>query len=122
MLMSFTDPASVTSSGVTSSLPRVSTEGDSSEYRSADGLILVSASHNYGKRVRRMLRIDLSKISADVFKPDENVEQSMSHYLVFDLPHAGFTNAEALAVYTGFKSMYSASTDAMITKLLGGES
>jgi hypothetical protein len=122
MLMSFSDPLSVTISGTTTSLPRVSVGDDQSEYQSGDGLIVVSASHNYGKRSRRMLRIDTSKLTADPFKPSENVKVSMSHYMVFDLPPAGFTAAEALAVYAGFKGLYTASTDAMVTKLLGGES
>lgn len=120
--MSFSDPLSVTISGVTTPLPRVSVGDDTSEYQSADGLIVVSASHNYGKRTRRLLRIDTSKITTDPFKPAENVKVGMSNYLVFDLPPAGYTAAEALAVYNGFKTLFTASTDAMITKLLGGES
>jgi len=103
--MSFSDPLSVTISGTTTSLPRVSVGDDQSEYQSGDGLIVVSASHNYGKRSRRMLRIDTSKLTADPFKPSENVKVSMSHYMVFDLPPAGFTAAEALAVYAGFKGL-----------------
>jgi hypothetical protein len=43
-------------------------------------------------------------------------------YLVFQTPPAGYTSAEVLAVYTGWKTWFSASSDAVITKLLGGES
>jgi hypothetical protein len=46
----------------------------------------------------------------------------MSHYVVFDLPTDGFTSVEVLAAYSGFKAMYSAGSDALISKLLGGES
>jgi len=120
--MSFTDPLSVTISAVTTPLPRVSVGDDRSEYQSADGLILLSASHDYGKRTRRVLRIDTSKITSDPFKPAENVKVSMSNYMVFDIPPAGYTAAEALAVYTGFKTLFTATSDAMIVKLLGGES
>lgn len=120
--MSFTDPQSITISGVTTSLPRVSVGDDKSEYSSADGLIQLSASHQYGKRTRRMLRIDTSKLSPDVYVADENVKRSMSTYIVFDLPEEGYTIAEALAVYTGFNTLYTATSHAMITKLLGGES
>jgi hypothetical protein len=122
MLMSFSDPLSITVSGTTTALPRVSVGEDKSEYQSGDGLIQLSASHDYGKRTRRVLRIDTSKLTADPFRPDENVQVSMSHYLVFDLPKAGYTPAEALAVYQGFKTLLIASSDAMIVKLLGGES
>jgi hypothetical protein len=67
--MSFSDPLSVTIAGTTTPLPRTSVEEDGSEYTSADGLIVVSASHQYGKRTRRQLRIDTSKLTADPFKP-----------------------------------------------------
>jgi hypothetical protein len=46
----------------------------------------------------------------------------MSCYIVFDVPPAGYTAAEQLAVYTGFKNQFSASSDLLITKLLAGES
>jgi hypothetical protein len=44
-----------------------------------------------GKRVRHVLRLDLSKITSDPFKPAENVKDGMSTYVDFDLPHAGNT-------------------------------
>jgi len=122
MLMSFTDPLSITISGQTSPLPRVDVGDDKSEYLSGDGLIRLTASHDYGKRTRRALRIDTSKLSPDPFKPAENVRVSMSNYMVFDVPPAGYTAAEALAVYVGFKTLFTATSDAMIVKLLGGES
>jgi hypothetical protein len=120
--MSFTDPLSVTISGSTVALPRISVGDDRSEYQSGDGLIRLTASHDYGKRTRRMLRIDTSKLTADPFKPAENVRVSMSNYSVFDTPPAGYTAAEAKAVYDGFKALFTGTSDAMITKLLGGES
>jgi len=122
MPMSFTDPQTVTISAVTTPLPRVSVGDDQSEYQSGDGLIKLVASHNYGKRIRRMVRIDTSKVSPDPFKPTQNVKLSMSNYIVFDLPEAGYTAAEALAVWQGFKTQLAASSDALIVKLLGGES
>lgn len=120
--MSFAEPLSVTISGVTTPLPRVSVGDDTSEYQSADGLIVVKASHDIGKRKRRMLRLDTSKLAPDVFKPSENVKKSMSLYIVFDLPDEGYTNAEGKAVYDGFKTLITANSDLLITKLLGGES
>jgi hypothetical protein len=61
-------------------------------------------------------------VTSDPFIPAQNVKVSMSNYIVFDMPVAGYTNAEALAVYTGFKTQFTASSDLLITKLLGGES
>lgn len=120
--MAFTDPQTITISGVTTPLPLVSRGEDGAKYSSGDGLIDLSASHAYGRRTRRVLRVDHSKVSADPFIPSQNREESMSCYMVFDLPKVGYTNTEALAVYTGFKTQFTASTDALIVKLLGGES
>lgn len=120
--MAFSDPQSITISGTTISLPRTSTGVGSSEYQSSDGLVKLSASNAYGRRNRRALRLDHSKITADPFIPTQNSKVSMSNYIVFDTPVAGYTNAEALAVYNGFKAVFTASTDALIIKLLGGES
>jgi len=120
--MSFADPQTVTISAVTTSLPRVASGRYSADYVSSDGLITMKASSSYGNRTRQVLRLDTKKISADVYLPDRNVERSMSCYLVFDRPPVGYTNAEALAVYTGFKTQFTASSDLLITKLLGGES
>jgi len=121
--MSFADPQTVTIAPASAvSLPRISVGDDRSEYQSGDGLILLSASHTYGKRTRRMLRLDTSKVTSDPFKPAENVKVGMSVYTVFDLPPAGYTAAEALAVWVGYKTQVAASSDLLVTKLLGGES
>jgi len=122
--MAFTDPQSITISAVTTPLPRTSQESDESQYTSSDGLIKLSASHDLAKagRNRRVLRLDHSKLTPDPFKPAENVKVNMAVYTVFDIPPAGYPNAEVMAVYTGFKTLYTASTDALIAKLLGGES
>jgi hypothetical protein len=120
--MSFADPQTITISGTTTPLPRVSVGEDVSEYASGDGLIRMIASHDYGKRIRRMLRVETEKVAPDPFRPSENVKVGMSFYVVFDLPPAGYTASEALAVYTGSKTQFTAGSDLLITKLLGGES
>jgi hypothetical protein len=121
--MAFADPVVVTISGTPYTMPKVNTSGDDTQYQTADGLVVVKASHDYGSsRNRHLLRIDHSKLTADPFIPAENKKVGMSNYVVFDVPQAGYTAAEQLAIYTGFKTWFTASTDAIITKLLGGES
>lgn len=120
--MAFTDPQSITIAGVTSSLPRVNSGNRSSEYQSADGLITLSAQHALGRRTRQVLRIDHGKITTDPFIPTQNTRVGMSNYIVFDRPPAGYTNAQALEVYQGFKALFTGTTDALVVKLLGGES
>jgi len=121
--MSLADPLSVTISGVTTSLPRISVGDDRSEYQSGDGLIRVEASHQYKtERIRRMFRLDSSKIAADPFRPSENRQVSMSSYVVFDVPTVGYTAAEILASWAGLNTLLTANTNANVSKLLGGES
>jgi hypothetical protein len=120
--MAFTDPQSITIDGVTTPLPRVSTGVNASDYMSSDGLLKLTASHAYGRRTRRVLRFDHSKITSDPFIPANNSLVSMSNYIVFDEPVAGYTNDDVLDVYAGFKALFTASSDSAITKLLGGES
>lgn len=120
--MAFSDPQSVTISAVTTPLPRISTSGDETLYQSADGLIQLAASHDIGKRNRHLIKLSHSKITADPFLPTENVRVSMSNYMVFDVPPVGYTAAEQLAVYVGFKTMLTASSDLLISKLIAGES
>jgi len=120
--MAFTDPQSITISGTAISLPRVSTGDGTSSYLSADGLTKLTAQSSYGRRTRRVLRVDNSKITADPFLPAQNTKVGMSTYLVFDLPPAGYSSADAKAVFAGFNTLYTASSMAMIDKLLGGES
>jgi hypothetical protein len=120
--MAFSDPLSITISAVTTPLPRISTMQDEAIYQSADGLIQVQASHDSGKRYRHLLRVNHSKLAPDPFRPTENVKVSMSNYIVFDVPVAGYTATEQMAVYAGFKTLYTATSDALITKLLGNES
>lgn len=120
--MSFADPQSIKISGVTTSLPRTSVGKGAADYTSADGLIKLSASSQYGKRTRRVIRLDTEKVTADPFRPAENVKVGTSAYLVFDIPPAGYTAAEMKALYDGFIESLQAGSSVLITKLLGGES
>lgn len=120
--MALSDPQSVTISGTAISLPRVSSGAGTSSYLSADGLVNLTLSNSYGKRTRRVVRLDHSKITSDPFLPAQNTKVSMSNYMVFDIPVAGYSNTDALAIYAGFKTLFTASSDAVIAALLGGQS
>jgi hypothetical protein len=120
--MSLADPQSITIAAVTTSLPRISVGDEESTYASSDGQIVMRVSHERGKgRVRRLVRVDTSKIGPDVFRDDLNVEKTAGIYVVIDQPEDGFTPADLLAFWTGFKTQLAASSDAIIVKLLGGE-
>lgn len=122
--MSLTDPLSVTISGNTFSLPRVSVGDRKAVYQVGDDTITVTVSHlpTKGKGWRRMVRIDTSKIAADPFETGASDEVSMSAYVVVETPSDGYTPAEALAVWLGLSGLLTASSNASMIKVLGGES
>lgn len=114
------DPQSVTISGSAISLPRTSSGVNSGSYQSNDGTVKLSVSHQYGKRIRRTVRLEHSKIAADPLSA-ANTKYSMTSYIVIDVPPVGYTVAEAKAVWDGFAAALAASSGSMISKTLGGE-
>jgi hypothetical protein len=122
--MSLTDPQSVTINAVANSLPRTFIQGGKSQYESGDGLIRETFSTTPGNRGRRrhLMRIDHSKLTPNPFDTSNNIEVSMSAYVVVDVPPDGYTATEKKQVVDGFLAQLQASSGAIITKVLGGES
>lgn len=121
--MSLSDPQSITIGGVTSSLPQVNSGNYSSDYASADNLVHLLVSHNYGKRIRRVIRVNHQKVAADPLLAAVNRIEGCSIYTVFDIPANNiYTPTQVMEVYDGFRDQLGANTDALITKVLGGES
>lgn len=118
----FSEPQSVTINAVAISLPRTGSGNDSGVFTSNDGLVKESVSHQYGKRNRHLFRIDHSKIAPDPLISAQNIKYSMSFYVVADVPPTGYTVVEQKQVIDGFITQLNASSGALITKLLGGES
>ncbi len=119
--MAFVDPQSVTINSVAKSLPRTSVDTNASFYATDDGLIKLTASHQYGKRKRSLLRLDFSKTAPDPLISSTNIVYSMSVSVVVDRPLAGFTVAEAKQIVDAMSGYLTASSGANTTKFLGGE-
>lgn len=121
--MSFADPQSVTVNAVAKTLPRTSSGTNSGAFKliesAADYTLTVSSS--YGKRTRRTIRLDQSKISADVLIPSQNTKSSMSCYMVVDVPVNGFSVTEQKYIVDALVGFLAASSGAKVTQLLGGE-
>lgn len=100
--------------------PRVSTGNFESVYLSEDGLKKVRISTQNGSdRKRHLARLDLSKITTDPYDTSQNVDVSMSAYLVVDRPLSGFTNEEARKLAEGLKALL---TEANLKKIIASES
>ncbi len=118
----FADPQSVTINAVPISLPRTSASSNAGGFTSNDGVVSETVSHQYGKRSRRVYRIDHSKIAPDPLISAQNIKYRMSFYVVADVPVTGYTVVEQKQVIDGFVAQLNASSGALITKWLGGES
>jgi len=117
-----TDPQVVTINSVAQSMPRTGMTDTSGTFQQADGTHQLQLQHFYGKRNRHSVRLVTVKTTADPIVPSTNQIVSASYTLSVDMPKQGFTNAEAKLDIVGFLTAIQASTGALITQLLGGES
>lgn len=116
--MAFSDPQTVTISGTPNSLPRVGSPGvNSGGFSTPEGTVQLKVSHQIGKRHRRTVRLEHSKIAADPLT-SANSKFSMTAYVVFDTPVVGYSVTEATAVINGLVAWL---TSANAAKVLGGE-
>jgi len=120
--MSFADPQSLTIVGGVTSFPRTSSGVNSGGFTSADGYNKLNVGSQYGpQRVRRTARLDLAKVAANPFDSSVNARYSMSAYLVVDVPLVGYTTADIVTNTSGLLTWLTASTNAKLTQLMGGE-
>jgi len=120
--VAFADPQSVTINAIANSLPRTGSGDNTGTFTKDDGNVKLSVSHSYGKRNRRTIRIDHRKVAVDPLNAAQNLNYSMSIYMVADIPPVGYSPAEAKQVLDGFLANLQASSGANETKFFGGES
>lgn len=120
--MALSDPQSITINTVANSLPRVAVNGQSSKYSKDDGTVILNVAHSNGKRTRRQVRVEHSKIAPDPLISSTNIKHSMSAYLVVDVPVTGYTVTEQKQIVDGLIAWLSATSGANLAKVLGGES
>lgn len=118
--MSFTDPLLVDQYAVADvPFARTSVGANSSTYQKADGTARVIVSHNYGKRIRRTIRLEHSQIVADELVPSNFRNASASIYIVMDVPKLGYTTAQQTQLAQNFRT--DLLSDALLAKLVAGE-
>lgn len=94
----FADPQSITVNAVAQSMPRVTTDGQKSIYRKADGTFTLTISHipagkGSDQRVRSMVRVDQIAVVPDPLTAVNDYE-TLSIYFVIDRPLVGFTSTQ----------------------------
>lgn len=119
--MAFSDPQTVTINAVAQTLPRTSSGVDAGVFTKDDGNVKLSVSHNYGKRIRRTVRLEHSKVAPDPLISSTNIKYGMTAYLVIDVPVTGYSVTEAKQIVDGLTAYLTATSGARVTQLLGGE-
>lgn len=115
----FADPQSVTINGVAVSLPKVSSIGQKSTYRSASGEFELVISHDEKNRNRRVMALTQKIVAADPFLTDVNRTYVQTVSLVQNHPATGFTATQIDNLTQGLVDY---STDSVIDKIIAGES
>jgi len=119
--MSYADPQSVTINAIANSLARTGSGINSGSFSTADSTVQLFVSSQYGKRQRRTARLQHSKYATDPANSALMVPRSLSTYIVVDTPLQGYSLTEQQQVVAGFLAWLTASSNAAVTKLLGGE-
>jgi hypothetical protein len=123
--MALADPQSITPTGGSAiSMPRISSGALSGAFASADALTGLSVSHQVvsGGVVRHLFRIDQSKLVTDPFTPANSRYAKAYAYLVVGQPSFGYSAAECIALAGGMMTGLTATSNALLTKVVGRES
>lgn len=120
--MAFADPQSITISGVASSLPRTGSGIGVGGFASNDSSLVMDVRHAPSRtRTSRTIGVTIKKYVSDPLRPADNVPVQATIRLVVNQPIQGFTPADLSAAIVGFLNNLTASSNANIGKLLGGE-
>jgi hypothetical protein len=116
--MALSDPLSITI-GSAISLPRVKDDGLGSQYWSADRVVRETvASQMTSLRSRTNVRVDKDVSWTDPLTGLPRLNTG-SAYVVFDFPlNASFSTADKIAIAAGLFTQLTASSNAMLTKVL----
>lgn len=120
--MAFSDPITITISGVAKSLSNTGKGFGTGTYATADpGLKLLIQNTSKSGRTRSIARHENSTIAADPFIPANNRRLSAIFSMTLDRPTEGFSNADLKAMIIGELTFWTASSGAAIDKWLAGE-
>lgn len=116
----FSDPQALTDGVDPITLNRTSSTEDGAKFASSDRSYRMSIAHSYGRRARHTIRLEKDDLVANPLISGQNVQQSMSAYLVVDVP-TGYNVDEALDTVVGFLGNLTATSNENLSKFVGGE-
>lgn len=124
--MSYTDPQSITYNAVAYTPPRVSSGVNAGSFfttGAAGTTIGLELSHQYGRRTRRMARLNIGLINPNPFSTGSSAFESSSFYLVVDTPATNGVVDPAVAVLgvNALTGWLTATSNANALKLVQGQ-
>ncbi len=124
--MAYADPQSVTYNAVAQSLVRVSSGTNSGRFYvvgAAGSDFSLELSHQYGKRTRRMARLNVGLVNPNPFATGLSSYESTSVYVVVDTPATNGVVDPAVAVLSvnALTGWLTATSNANALKLVQGQ-
>ncbi len=121
--MALSDPQSVTIGATPVSLPRVSSGDYTATYSKDDGLVKLKIQHLPSKTsTRRSVRLETTDVAADPLMAGVNREVPFAITVSFQDPSVGLSLAAKKDKSIALLNALTASSGALLTKILGGES
>lgn len=126
--MAFSDPqnlralTSIVDGAIMATLPRTTSAQDLGQFKNPDQTQSLSVSHQYAKRIRRVVRLDAKAIVTDPLLAGVSTLQSMSVYLVVDSPQSGFDRDDQKSYVEALTQWLAGDNFGNTFKFLGGES
>lgn len=122
--MALADPLSITVDGKTIPLSRIATGDVSGKFTSSDQMttVLVYPRTTAAGRKANVIQLRQKKVTTDPLVSTTNIEVEASVAVTVNLPPAGFTSTDVVNLYAALASLLSGSSNAVLTKLVNGES
>lgn len=116
----FTDPQSITYAAAAKSLPAISRDDESSEYKLNDAGVVYDLilQHQFAKRNRVTAKLRRDSYSADPLIPANSIPASVSASFTVDFPNTGVTATQAQDLANALILWL---TSANVLKLINGE-
>ncbi len=115
------DPT-ITVSGSAKSLKRTGMSDNSGTFSESNGDYKLLVKHSYGKRNRHAVSLVNTKVTPDPLTSGSSFLASMTTSFAADVPPVGYTVAEMAAQVAALGAYLTASSAAIATQILGGES
>jgi len=122
--MALADPLSVTIDKEAIQLSRIATGDTSGKFQNNDKTVtlLVRPRTTAAGRRANVIQLRKKKVTTDPLVSTTNVEVEASVAVTINLPSAGFTSSDVADLYGALASLLTGSSNAVLTKIVNGES